>query len=81
MPITEILKKNAELYPDDVALTEINPQLEEEKHTTWKEYALIEAKKGEAYKKEITWKEFDKKELEKLEKETTKIWEKIKEKI
>ena len=61
MPITEILKKNAGLYPDDVALTEINPQLEEEKHTTWKEYALIEAKKGEAYKKEITWKEIEKK--------------------
>ena len=61
MPITEILKKNAELYPNDVALTEINPQLEEDTRTTWKEYALIEAKKGEAYKKEITWKEFDKK--------------------
>ena len=60
MPITEILKKNAELYPNDVALTEINPQFEEETRTTWKEYALIEAKKGEAYKKEITWKEFDK---------------------
>ena len=37
MPITEILKKNAELYPNDVALTEINPQFEEEKRTTWKE--------------------------------------------
>ena len=61
MPITEILKKNAELYPNDVALTEINPQLEEDTRTTWKEYSLIEAKKGEAYKKEITWSEFDKK--------------------
>lgn len=61
MPITEILKKNADLYPDDVALTEINPQFEEEVHTTWREYSLIEAKKGEAYKKEITWSEFDKK--------------------
>ena len=61
MPITEILKKNAELYPDDVALTEINPQIEEEMRKTWKEYALIEAKKGEAYKKEMTWSEFGKK--------------------
>ena len=61
MPITEILKKNAELYPDDIALTEINPQLEEDIRTTWKEYSLIEAKKGVAYKKEITWKEFNKK--------------------
>ncbi|MBR4720339.1 MAG: acyl--CoA ligase [Clostridia bacterium] len=61
MPITEILKKNADFYPNDIALTEINPQLEEERHTTWKEYSLIEAKKGEAYKKEITWSEFNKK--------------------
>ena len=61
MPIIEILKKNAELYPNDIALTEINPQFEEEVHTTWREYSLIEAKKGAAYKKEITWSEFDKK--------------------
>lgn len=61
MPITEILKKNAELYPNDIALTEINPQFEAETRTTWKEYSLIEAKKGEAYKKEITWSEFNKK--------------------
>jgi len=60
MPITEILKKNADFYPNDVALTEINPQLEEEKHTTWREYSLIETKKGEAYKKEITWSDFNK---------------------
>lgn len=61
MPITEILKKNADFYPNDIALTEINPQLEDETHKTWREYSLIEAKKGEAYKKEITWSDFNKK--------------------
>jgi len=60
MPITDILTKNADFYPNDVALVEINPQLEEQKHMTWKEYALIESSKGDAYRREITWGEFNK---------------------
>ena len=28
MPITEILQKNADFYPSDVSLVEINPTLE-----------------------------------------------------
>ncbi len=61
MPITEILKKNSDFYPNDVALVEINPKLENEQRTTWREYALIEAKQGDAYRKQITWSEFNKK--------------------
>ena len=37
MPITEILERNAQLYKDDVALIEINPQELEKRHTTWRE--------------------------------------------
>ncbi len=42
MPITELLKRNAELYGDDVALVEVNPTITEIKRVTWKEYELIE---------------------------------------
>ena len=61
MPITEILKKNSDFYPNDVALVEINPKLENQTRTTWREYNLIEAKPHEEYKKEITWSDFNKK--------------------
>ena len=43
MPITEILKKNADFYPNDVSLVEINPQMENQVRMTWKEYSLIES--------------------------------------
>ena len=61
MPITEILKKNADFYPDDVALVEINPKLENQSRMTWREYSLIETSPHEAYRTEITWSEFNKK--------------------
>ena len=60
MPITEILQKNADFYPNDVALTEINPQNESTRRMTWREYALIETAPGERYRREITWSEFNK---------------------
>ncbi len=61
MPITEILKKNSDFYPNDIALVEINPKLENQARTTWREYSLIEAKPHGDYKEEITWSEFNKK--------------------
>ena len=61
MPITEILEKNADFYPNDVSLVEINPKLEGQAKLTWREYALIEASPNEAYRTEITWSEFNKK--------------------
>ncbi len=61
MPITEILKKNADFYPNDVSLVEINPKLESQSKLTWREYSLIEASPNEAYRTEITWSEFNKK--------------------
>lgn len=60
MPITEILQKNADFYPGDVSLVEINPSLENQSRLTWREYALIESNPNEAYRKEITWSEFNK---------------------
>ena len=61
MPITEILEKNASLYGNDVALVEINPQELEKRHTTWREYSLIESSAFDAFRSEMTWAEFDKK--------------------
>ncbi len=61
MPITEILNKNAELYPDDIALVEINPQNENAGRVTWRDYSLIESNPNAFYRREITWRDFNKK--------------------
>ncbi len=60
MPITEILEKNASLYPEDVALVEINPRSDEKKKVTWREYSLIETSTVDSFRSEITWSEFNK---------------------
>ncbi len=60
MPITEILQKNADFYPNDVSLVEINPKLENQARMTWREYSLIESTSGDAYRKTLTWGEFNK---------------------
>ncbi|MBO4631150.1 MAG: acyl--CoA ligase [Lentisphaeria bacterium] len=59
MPITEILEQNAKLYGNDVALIEINPQELEKRHTTWREYSLIEPSRIDSFRSEMTWSEFD----------------------
>ncbi len=61
MPITELLERNAELYGNDVALVEINPEITEVRRRTWKEYELIEPNPECHYRREITWKVFDEK--------------------
>ncbi|MBO5928825.1 MAG: acyl--CoA ligase, partial [Clostridia bacterium] len=60
MPITDILTKNADFYPNDVSLVEINPKLENNKNMTWREFSLMQATASEAYRQEITWGEFQK---------------------
>ena len=42
MPITDFLERNAKIYPNDVALVEINPERQPDKNLTWREYNLIE---------------------------------------
>ena len=61
MPITEILERNAQLYKEDVALVEINPQELEKRHTTWREYSLMEPSPTDSFRSELTWGEFDRK--------------------
>ena len=54
MPITQFLEKNASLYPNDVCLVEINPEIQEQKRVTWREYGLIEGNPTTHYRREIT---------------------------
>ncbi|MBR3789610.1 MAG: acyl--CoA ligase [Clostridia bacterium] len=61
MPITEYLVNNAKKFKDDVALVEINPEVEEKSRMTWREYSLIEPGNTNSVRKEMTWGEFDKK--------------------
>ena len=61
MQITEILARNAKEWPNDTALVEINPQELENRHTTWREYSLIESSPVESFRSEITWAEFEEK--------------------
>ncbi|MEE8716289.1 MAG: class I adenylate-forming enzyme family protein [Coriobacteriales bacterium] len=61
MPITDFLRRNAAQFPDEIALVEINPQIQEPKHVTWREYNLIEGAGTQPYRREITWRVFDEK--------------------
>jgi acyl-CoA synthetase (AMP-forming)/AMP-acid ligase II len=61
LPITEYLVNNAKNFKDDVALVEINPEVEEKNRITWREYSLIEPSNTNSLRKEMTWGEFDKK--------------------
>jgi long-chain acyl-CoA synthetase len=59
MPITEMLARNANLYGDDISLIEINPELQQKREVTWREYELIETNPIAEFRREITWRVFD----------------------
>ncbi len=61
MPITELLERNAREYGNDVSLVEVNPEIQERKRVTWKEYELIEPDPECHYRREITWSVFNEK--------------------
>ena len=42
MPITELLERNAREFPKDIALVEINPDIQEKRRVTWRDYELIQ---------------------------------------
>ena len=61
MPITQFLERNAEMWPNDVALVELNPDIKVPRLTTWKEYELIQPLHEVASRQEITWAVFNEK--------------------
>ncbi len=60
MPITQYLIDNAEKYPNEVCLVEINPEAEETPHV-WSENALVEGERGVSYRRVMTWEDFNRK--------------------
>ena len=61
MPITKFLEANASNFPNEIALVELNPTVNEIRRSTWKEYELIERPINRAFRREITWRVFDEK--------------------
>ncbi|PKM73798.1 MAG: AMP-dependent synthetase [Firmicutes bacterium HGW-Firmicutes-16] len=61
MPITELLERNARLYPNESALVEINPEHENSiAQTSWTEFALVDINYQEnTYRRELSWMDFD----------------------
>ncbi len=61
MPITKLLEDNVQKYGNEISLVEINPEVQEIRRVTWKEYELIESGSAENYRREITWSVFNEK--------------------
>jgi len=61
MPVIDYLERNADLYGDEVAIVELNPEEKDSRKTTWKEFDLIQADSFRPYRREITWSVFDEK--------------------
>lgn len=61
MTIVDMLEHNSELYGDEIALVEINPEVKDTRRVTWKEYELIEPSQAPYYRREIAWHVFNEK--------------------
>ncbi|MBQ9069499.1 MAG: AMP-binding protein [Eggerthellaceae bacterium] len=59
MPITDYLVRDAKLYPGDIALVEVNPEIREAHGRTWREYDLVETNPAKRYRREMTWRQFN----------------------
>ncbi len=61
MPITDFLSRNAEMYGNEICLTEINLDLQDSHNIIWREFELIENNPAGEYRREMTWRVFDEK--------------------
>ena len=61
MPVIDFLERNARKYPDEVALVELNPEENDRRRISWKEFDLVEVTPFKEYRREITWSVFDEK--------------------
>ena len=52
MPITDLLERNSKLYGEEIALVEINPEVQERQRVTWKEYELIQPTSTAPYRRD-----------------------------
>ncbi len=58
MPITDFLSRNARLYGDEIAITEVNPEHSTRQKKVWRELEIYETFSG-VFRRELTWSEFD----------------------
>ena len=61
MPITAVLEENCRRFGNDAALVENNPEQQEKRRMTWKEFELIESTQPYYYRREISWNVFNEK--------------------
>ncbi len=61
MTIIDILENNAKLWPDDIALVEINPGQPETRRLTWRDYDLVQETEKKFFRREISWSIFNEK--------------------
>lgn len=61
MTIIDLLKQNSEKYGNDTALVEINPELNDGRRFTWREYDLVQSTERTSYRREISWSVFNEK--------------------
>lgn len=61
MTIIDLLEKNSCELKNEVALVEVNPELEENRRLTWREYELVQPTERASYRREITWGVFNEK--------------------
>lgn len=59
MSIIDLLEWNANQYGDEVALIEVNPEMEDIHEPSWRELTLVEPSHRITYRKTISWREFN----------------------
>ncbi len=61
MTIIDLLEKNSEELKNEIALVEINPEMDENRRLTWRDYELVQPTVRSSYRREITWGVFNEK--------------------
>lgn len=61
MTIVDVLEQNRRLYGDEIALVELNPEMQETRRLTWRDYELVQPTVNATYRREISWSVFDEK--------------------
>ena len=61
MTIVDLLEKNSRELNGETALVEINPELDEPRKLTWREYELVQPTERASYRREISWQVFNEK--------------------
>ena len=61
MTIIDLLERNSREYTNEVALVEINPEADDNRRLTWRDYDLVQQTVKTGYRREITWEIFNEK--------------------